>query len=107
MEGMNIASKTLLEKLKLRTSHHPSSCTIEWLNQGKSIQVSCHCLVSLSIGKNYKDEIWYDVISMDACHVPLGRPWLFDRKVTHDGQMSTYLFFLDNKKIALAPINPS
>jgi hypothetical protein len=27
---------------------------------------------------------------MDACHVLLGRPWLFDRKIFHDGRENTY-----------------
>ena len=52
---MNAASKTLVEKLKLTTLHHPLTYTIQWPNQGKGIQVSCHCLVSSSIGKSYKD----------------------------------------------------
>jgi len=81
----NVASKALVDKLKLTASPHPSSCTIQRLNQGKGIHVSSRCLVSLSIRKNYKDEIWCDVISMDACHVLLGRAWLFDRRVMHDG----------------------
>ena len=52
---MNAASKTLVEELKLTTLHHPLTYTIQWPNQGKGIQVSCHCLVSSSIGKSYKD----------------------------------------------------
>jgi len=39
----------------------------------------------LSIGKNYQDELWSDVIPTDACHVLLGRPWMYDRKVMYDG----------------------
>jgi len=103
----NVASKTLVDKLQLTASPHPFPYTIQWLNQGKGIQVSSRCLVSLSIGKNYKDEIWCDVIPMDACHVLLGRPWLFDRNVMHDGRMNTYSFILDHKKITLTPIRPS
>ena len=34
------------------------------------------------------DEIWYDVIPMDASHLFLGRPWLCDRRVVH-GYMMT------------------
>jgi len=40
---------------------------------------------------------------MDACHILLGRPWLFDRKVVHDGYLNTYSFSKDGKKITLAP----
>ncbi|GJW22251.1 RNA-directed DNA polymerase [Tanacetum coccineum] len=28
--------------------------------------------------RSYEDKIWCDVIPMDACHILLGRPWLFD-----------------------------
>jgi len=86
-----------------RHLHTPFPYTIQWLNQGKGIQVSSRCLVSLSIGKNYKDEIWCDVTPMDACHVILGRPWLFDRNVMRDGRMNTYSSILDHKKITLTP----
>ena len=47
------------------------------------------------------------MIPMDACHILLGRPWLFDRKVMHDGRKNTYSFVLDHKKVTFAPICPS
>jgi len=52
----NVAFKTFVEKLKLSVSPHPSPYTIQWLNQGKGLQISSRCLLSFSIGKNYKDE---------------------------------------------------
>jgi len=36
---------------------------------------------------------------MDACHLLLGRPWLFDRKVISNGYLNTYSFTKDGKKI--------
>ena len=100
----NVASKTLVEKLKLSVSPHPSPYTIQWLNQGKGLQISSRCLLGFSIGKSYKDEIWCDIVPMDACHVLLGRPWLFDRSVMHDGRLNTYTFAKDHKKITLTPL---
>ena len=47
------------------------------------------------------------MIPMDACHVLLGRPWLFHRRVMHDGRMNTYSFVMDHKKITRALISPS
>ena len=61
----------------------------------------------MSIGKHYLDEIWCDIIPIDACHILLGRPWLYDRKVIHDGCLHTYSFSKDGKKITLAPLSPS
>nr|GEV91999.1 reverse transcriptase domain-containing protein [Tanacetum cinerariifolium] len=46
-----------------------------------------------------------EVIPMDACHVLLGRPWLYDRRVKHDGYRNTYTFKKDGVSITLAPLN--
>lgn len=100
----NVASQSMVDKLKLPVTPHPKPYTIQWLNQSKGFQISSQCLVSLSIGKNYKDDIWCDIVPMDACHVLLGRPWLFDRRVMHDGRMNTYSFTKHHKKITLTPL---
>ena len=41
---------------------------------------------------------------MDACHILLGRPWLYDWKVKHDGFLNTYTFHKVGRKITLAPL---
>nr|GEY56409.1 uncharacterized protein [Tanacetum cinerariifolium] len=86
---------------------HPSPYVILWLNQGKGVHVSHQVLLSLSIGRSYTDKIWCDVLLMDACHMLLGRPWQFDRRVIHDGYRNTYYFIHNNQKLVLAPISPS
>jgi len=63
-------------------------------------------LVIFSIGKSYFDEVWCDIIPIDAYHVLLGKPWLFARRVTHDGYLNTYSFTKDSKKITLFPLAP-
>jgi len=97
----------MVDKLKLVVTPHPKPYTIQWLNQSKGLQISQRCFLSLSIGKTYKDEIWCDIVPMDACHVLLGHPWLFDRRVMHDGRMNTYTFTKDHKKITLTPLKIS
>nr|GEX44479.1 hypothetical protein [Tanacetum cinerariifolium] len=81
----NVASQTLVTKLNLATQPHPSPYVIQWLNQGTAIRVSHRVLLSLRIGKSYNDELWCDVVSMDACHVLFGCPWQFDRRTIHNG----------------------
>jgi len=103
---INVASTTLVDKLKLKTESHPHPYLIQWLNHGKGLRVSSRCLLALSIGKNYVDELWCDFLPMDACHVLLGRPWLFDRRVVHDGHQNTYTFHKDGRKITLALLAP-
>ncbi|GJY59108.1 transposon ty3-I gag-pol polyprotein [Tanacetum coccineum] len=43
---------------------------------------------------------------MDACHLLLGRPWLYDHQVKHDGFRNTYSFHKDGLHVTLAPLNP-
>uniref|UniRef100_A0A2N9GLY6 Retrotransposon gag domain-containing protein n=1 Tax=Fagus sylvatica TaxID=28930 RepID=A0A2N9GLY6_FAGSY len=56
----------------------------KWLQDCGEIMANKQVLISFSIGK-YKDEVLCDVAPMHAGHILLGRPWQFDRKVTHDG----------------------
>ncbi|KAJ9567692.1 hypothetical protein OSB04_003658, partial [Centaurea solstitialis] len=70
-----------------------SRCTIK----GKA-------LLSFSIGKSYQDQVLCDVIPMDACHMLLGRPWQYDRRVLHDGYQNTYSFVMNKKKVILEPL---
>jgi len=64
-------------------------------------------MISLSVSKNYQEELWCDVIPMDACHILLWRSWMFNRRVIHDGYLNTYSFSKDGKKITLAPLSHS
>ena len=61
----------------------------------------------MSISKNYQDEVWCDVLPMDACHNLLGRPWMYDIRILHNGFLNTYSFEKGGKKIKLLPMLPS
>ena len=43
---------------------------------------------------------------MDVAHILLGRPWLYDRNVSHNGRENTYTFRYMNKNITLNPCRP-
>ena len=58
----NVASKTMVDKLKTPVTPHPNPYTIQWRNQGKGLQITTRCLLSLSIGKTNKDEVWCDIV---------------------------------------------
>jgi len=94
----NVTSTTLVEKLQLKVEPHPHLYSIQWLNQGKGLQVSTRCLINFSIGKSYLDKLWRDIIPMDACHILLGRPWLYDWKVMHDGHLNMYTLHKNGRK---------
>lgn len=38
-------------------------------------------------------------------HILLGRPWLYDRDVYHNGKKNTYQFMFNNEKIVLKPMS--
>ncbi|XP_031378282.1 uncharacterized protein LOC116193680 [Punica granatum] len=93
----------MVEKLHLKVEPHPDLYKLSWLKKGNNVHVNKRCLVQFSIGTHYKDEIMCDVVPMDACHLLLGRPWLYDRRVIYDGFKNTYSFVKEGVKIILAP----
>ena len=101
----NVASTYLVEKLALTTLKHPQPYRLQWLNECGEIKVTRQVLVALSIGK-YEDEVLCDVVPMHACHLLLGRPWQYDRKVTYDGFTNKYSFTLKGQPITLVPLTP-
>ena len=65
--------------------------------------VDKQCEVEFHIGM-YKDKIICDIMPMDICHILLGRPWQYDRKVVHNRKTSCYKFVKDGIKHTLVPI---
>nr|GEV95929.1 putative reverse transcriptase domain, zinc finger, CCHC-type, aspartic peptidase domain protein [Tanacetum cinerariifolium] len=102
----NMVSTTMVEKLGLPIQNHPDPYQLTWLKKGNLVKVTHRYLVHFSIGNKYTDELWCEVIPMDACHILLGRPWLYDRRVKHDGYRNNYAFKKDGVSITLAPLNP-
>uniref|UniRef100_A0A2N9HBM8 CCHC-type domain-containing protein n=1 Tax=Fagus sylvatica TaxID=28930 RepID=A0A2N9HBM8_FAGSY len=63
----------------------------KWLNDCGEVRVDRQVLVTFSIGK-YLDEVLCDVVPMHAGHILLGRPWQYDRRVTHNGFKNMHSF---------------
>ncbi|GJT80165.1 reverse transcriptase domain-containing protein [Tanacetum coccineum] len=101
----NVISSIMVDKLGLKTEEHPKPYTLSWFKKGNEVKVSKRCLVNFSIGKKYTDEVWCDVVSMEACHILLGRPWQFDHKTKHNGFKNTYTFEKDDTTITLGPLD--
>ncbi|XP_034892461.1 uncharacterized protein [Populus alba] len=99
----NIVSDEVVRKLHMATESHPRPYKLTWLDKKNDVTVSRRSLVSFSIGTTYKDQIWCDVVSMDACHLLLGRPWLYDRHVLYDGFLNTCTFIFNSIKVVLLP----
>jgi len=76
----NVASTRVVEKLGLPTISHTKPYKIKWLSEEGEIMVNKQVLITFSFGK-YNDEVLCDVVSMEATHVLLRRPWQYDRKI--------------------------
>ncbi|KAL0313444.1 UNVERIFIED_CONTAM: Retrovirus-related Pol polyprotein from transposon.6 [Sesamum radiatum] len=101
----NVASTELVQKLSLPTIKHHRPYKLQWLNECGELKVTKQVKVLFIIGR-YKDEVLCDVVPMKACHILLGRPWQFDRHVTHDGFQNRYSFVLRGESITLNPMTP-
>ena len=102
--SMNVISKDAIKLLNLKVEPHPNPFKIAWVND-PTFPVPQRCLVSIQMG-DYKNEIYCDVLSMDAAHVLLCRPWLYDLNVTNFGKDNIYSFKHKGKNIILRPAKP-
>lgn len=102
----NVIAEDVVAKLQSQEEPHPTPYKLAWLQQSHDLMVTKRALVSFSIGQAYKDQFYCDIVPMDACHLLLGRPWEYDRRVIHDGFLNTYSFHIDNRRFVLKPSPP-
>ncbi|KAK9750043.1 hypothetical protein RND81_02G169300 [Saponaria officinalis] len=93
-------------RCKIPTKDHPKPYRLHWLDGNNGVMVKKQALISLQLGP-YEDEILCDVIPMNACHILLGRPWQYDRKVEHDGRSNIYVISKGKAKYHLKPLSPT
>ena len=101
---MNVVSKDVVKLLNLKVEPHLNPFRLAWVND-HTLSVSQRCLVSIQM-RDYKDEIYCNVLPMDVAHVLLGRPWLYDLNVTNFGKDNIYSFEYKGKNIILRPAKP-
>jgi len=82
----NATSMTLIDKLQILTIEHPLPYFFQWLGLNDEVTASRQALILFSIGPYY-GEVLCNVLPMDACHLLLGRPWLYDNYVNCDGRL--------------------
>ncbi len=99
----NLVSIEMVEKLELKRLKHPTHYKVSWLQKGHQLLVDEQCKVEFQICR-YKDKVVCDIMPMDVCHILLGKPWQYDRKVVHDGLKNCYKFVKDGIKHMFFPI---
>jgi len=96
----------MVEKFDLQVIPNPKPYKLQWINEDEELTVDKRVKVSLFVG-NYKDEILCDVVSMEAYHILLGRPWQFDKKIIPNGLTNEITFTHREKKFVFYPLTPS
>lgn len=102
----NHASQELCAKLGLKLEKHPHPYHVQWLSECGTVKVQYMTKVTFQIGA-YADTVECDVVPMTVCHLLLGRPWQYDRAVTHDGRTNHYKFKWHGQEVVLHPMTPS
>ncbi|KAG5540240.1 hypothetical protein RHGRI_020461 [Rhododendron griersonianum] len=101
--GGNYVSAKLVSFLNLTTEELANPYHVRWVNHEARTLVTKRCLVEFSIGRQYEDKIWCNVMRMDSCHVLLGRPWQWDRNVYYRGRENVYELKVNGERIKLFP----
>ena len=99
----NGISKAMVAALRLSTWRIPEPKHLEWLNSCGMLKVTHRVRVPFTVG-GYVDEVECDVLPSEVCGLLLGRPWQYDRNVTHAGRANTYSFVHDGKQQTLKPM---
>ena len=81
----NIISREAVRLLRLPIEKHPNPYTIRWIKVAEKIEVNERFKVPFSIRK-HQDEVYCDVVDMDACQLLFGRPWQYDLDAQHVGK---------------------
>ncbi|KAF7136237.1 hypothetical protein RHSIM_Rhsim08G0083300 [Rhododendron simsii] len=99
----NYVSQKLVSFLNLPTEYLSKPYHVRWVNQGSRIPVIKRCLVEFSIGSQYWDKIWCNVLPMESYDVLLGRPWQWDTDVNYQGRKNVYELKMNGNSIKLFP----
>lgn len=105
----NVASTTMVEKLKLPFLEHPTPYIIDSLEDPEfkdmgDLMVTKQVRVSFKLGE-YEDEVLCDVLPTKTKDLLLGLPWRRERRAKHDSYTNKYSFLFKNSDFTLVPFD--
>lgn len=68
--------------------------------EDEKIEVNECCKIPFSVDR-YKDEVYGDILNMDACHILLDTPQQYDSNVQHKGRNNVNRLENDGVKFTL------
>jgi len=83
---------------------HLTPYSLQWLKQGTKLTVFKQALIAFFGWSINYSEVLCNVLHMDVCHLLLGKPWVLDNHVIHDGHANTYAFKHNGRSLALTPL---
>jgi hypothetical protein len=86
----NGISKAVVMTVGLSTWRIPEPKHVAWLNSCSMLKVTHKVHVPFTVG-DYVDEVECDVLPLEVYGLLLGRPWPYDRNVTHAGRANNLL----------------
>jgi len=93
----NLVSTKIMDNLKLKSLVHPNPYKFSWLQKGQHVTMNKQCLLNFQIG-SLQEHVFCDMVEMDACHILLGRTWLFAKQFYHDIQENTCYYRNDGQR---------
>ncbi|RDY14385.1 hypothetical protein CR513_00552, partial [Mucuna pruriens] len=97
---VNVASERLMKKLAPSTIVHPQPYRLQWLSEKWKLLLDRKVEVMFTL-RGYEDRVVYDVVTMEATHLLLRRPWKFDKKVIHDRVTNHFTFIHIRQRVVL------
>ncbi|GJU60539.1 RNA-directed DNA polymerase [Tanacetum coccineum] len=94
----NMVATTMVDKLGLSVQDHPEPYQLTWLKKGNVVRVTQRCLVNFSIGNKYTDEVWCEVIPMDAYDIHIVLAPLDSRESSTSAMLLSKSKFFDYYK---------
>jgi len=92
----------LAHTLHLPTQDLETPYLLGWIDAEERQAVNQRAFLTFRIG-DYSDSIWFNMVDIASFHACLGRPWQYDRSVTHHGRENIYTFIHRKEQVILRP----